>query len=91
MPLAFLTPLIQAAHEAEKHRDERRFAVYQALVEADPELAALLQRIGSHEQCEDWLFHVALRFGGQRPIDVYQTDRTKVIDFLRRMVGDSAF
>lgn len=91
MPISLLTPLILAAHEAEKTCDERRFAVYQALVEADPELAALLQRIGSHEQCEDWLFHVALRFGGQRPIDVYQTDRTKVIDFLRRMVGDSAF
>lgn len=91
MPLSFLTPLIQAAHEAESTCDERRFAVYQALVEHDPELAALLQRIGSHEQCEDWLFHVAPRFGGQRPIDVYQADRAKVVDFLRRMVGDSVF
>ena len=90
---ACMTPLdltgpVGDADLAEAACNERRYAVYQAIIEGDPECALLLQRMGSHAQCEDWLFHKALRFGGKRPIDIYQSDRAELVDFLRRMLPD---
>ena len=85
-----LKQLVAKADAAENTCDEFRLAVYVALVENDPELAIYLQRMGQPQQCEDWLFHTAIRFGGKRPIDVYQTDRPVLIDYLKRMLGDRA-
>ncbi len=83
-----LEQLVAKADAAEKTCDEVRLAVYQTLVENDPELAVYLQRMGQPQQCEDWLFHTAIRFGGKRPIDVYRTDRADLVDYLKRMLGD---
>ena len=90
---ACMTPLdltgpVGDADLAEAACHERRYAVYLAIIAGDPECALLLQRMGSHTQCEDWLFHKALRFGGKRPIDIYQLDRAELMDFLRRMLPD---
>jgi len=83
--------LVQLVHEADAAQhacDQRRNAVYQALVKSDPELAVYLQRMGQPMQCEDWLFHTAIRFSGKRPIDVYLADRVHLVDYLKRMLGD---
>lgn len=86
-----LTRLVIDADLADAVCNERRRAVYQAIVEGDPECAHLLQRMGSHAQCESWLFQKALRFGGKRPIDIYQLDRSELLEFMQRKLPHRPF
>jgi hypothetical protein len=86
-----LTTLVRDAELADAACNERRHAVYQAIVDGDPECALLLQRMGSPVQCEAWLFQTALRFGGKRPVDIDQLDRSDLLEFMQRKLPHRPF